>query len=34
VTLYDTAQHAEDARHSLEAAGFPPRDISVSAGLK
>jgi stress response protein YsnF len=29
VTLYDTAQHAEDARHSLEAAGFPPRDISM-----
>src|SRR5215813_1582984 len=29
VTLYDTAQHAEAARHNLEAAGFSPSDIST-----
>jgi hypothetical protein len=29
VTLYDTAEHAEGARRSLEAAGFPPSDISM-----
>jgi hypothetical protein len=29
VTLYDTSEHAEGARHSLEAAGFPPSDISM-----
>ncbi|MGA7240232.1 MAG: hypothetical protein WBY44_31400, partial [Bryobacteraceae bacterium] len=28
VTLYDTAEHAEAARRNLEAAGFPPSDIS------
>src|SRR5262249_24229656 len=26
---YDTAQHAEAARHNLEAAGFSPSDIST-----
>jgi stress response protein YsnF len=29
VTLYDTAQHAEAARRNLEAAGFPPGEISI-----
>lgn len=29
VTLYDTAEHAEAARHSLEAAGFAPSEISM-----
>jgi hypothetical protein len=29
VTLYDTADHAEAARRSLEAAGFPPSEISI-----
>jgi uncharacterized protein (TIGR02271 family) len=29
VTLYDTAEHAERARRGLEAAGFPPSDISM-----
>jgi uncharacterized protein (TIGR02271 family) len=29
VTLYDTAGHAADARRSLEAAGFPPSEIST-----
>jgi stress response protein YsnF len=29
VTLYDTADHAEAARRSLEAAGFVPSDISM-----
>jgi uncharacterized protein (TIGR02271 family) len=35
VTLYDTAGHAADARRSLEAAGFPPSEISTltSSGL-
>jgi stress response protein YsnF len=35
VTLYDTAGHANDARRSLEAAGFPAAEISTltSAGL-
>jgi uncharacterized protein (TIGR02271 family) len=35
VTLYDTAEHAQDARRSLEAAGFPASEISTltSAGL-
>jgi uncharacterized protein (TIGR02271 family) len=35
VTLYDTAAHAADARRSLEAAGFPPGEISTltSSGL-
>jgi hypothetical protein len=29
VTLYDTAEHGEGARRSLEAAGFSPIDISM-----
>jgi len=29
VTLYDTAEHAEAARRSLESAGFTPGDISM-----
>lgn len=29
VTLYDTAQHAEAARHNLEAAGFSAGEISM-----
>src|SRR6202022_3353329 len=29
VTLYDTAEHAEAARRSLEAAGFAPGEIST-----
>ncbi len=29
VTLYDTAEHAEAARRSLEAAGFAPSEISL-----
>ena len=29
VTLYDTAEHAEAARRSLEAAGFAPGEISM-----
>lgn len=29
VTLYDTMQHAEAAKRSLEAAGFAPNDIST-----
>ena len=29
VTLFDTAQHAEAARHNLEGAGFSPGDISI-----
>ena len=29
VTLYDTAEHAEAARRNLEAAGFPPSEISM-----
>ena len=29
VTLFDTAQHAETARHNLEAAGFAPNEISI-----
>jgi stress response protein YsnF len=29
VTLFDTAQHAEAARNNLEAAGFPPGEIST-----
>jgi hypothetical protein len=29
VTLYDTAEHAEAARHNLKAAGFPPSEISM-----
>ena len=29
VTLYDTAEHAEAARKNLEAAGFPPVEISM-----
>jgi uncharacterized protein (TIGR02271 family) len=29
VTLYDTAEHAEAAKRSLEAVGFPPSDISM-----
>jgi uncharacterized protein (TIGR02271 family) len=29
VTLFDTAEHAEAARHNLEAAGFPGSEISV-----
>ena len=29
VTLYDTAEHAEAARRSLEAAGFSPSEISM-----
>ena len=29
VTLYDTAEHAEAARLGLEAAGFPPSDMSM-----
>ena len=29
VTLYDTAEHAEAARHSLEGAGFAPSEISL-----
>ena len=29
VTLYDTVDHAEAARHSLEAAGFSPGEISM-----
>jgi uncharacterized protein (TIGR02271 family) len=29
VTLYDSAGHAADARRSLEAAGFPPSEIST-----
>jgi uncharacterized protein (TIGR02271 family) len=29
VTLYDTADHAEAARHNLEAAGFAPSEISM-----
>jgi uncharacterized protein (TIGR02271 family) len=29
VTLYDTADHAEDARRNLEAAGFEPSEISL-----
>jgi hypothetical protein len=29
VTLYDTVDHAEAARHSLEAAGFAPSEISM-----
>lgn len=35
VTLYDTAGHANEARRSLEAAGFPASEISTltSAGL-
>jgi uncharacterized protein (TIGR02271 family) len=35
VTLYDTAEHAAQARRSLEAAGFPSNEISTlsSAGL-
>jgi uncharacterized protein (TIGR02271 family) len=28
VTLYDTAEHAEAAKRNLEAAGFPPSEIS------
>jgi uncharacterized protein (TIGR02271 family) len=29
VTLYDTAEHAEAARHNLKAAGFPTGEISM-----
>jgi uncharacterized protein (TIGR02271 family) len=29
VTLYDTAEHAEAARHNLKATGFPPSEISM-----
>jgi stress response protein YsnF len=29
VTLYDTAKHANEAKRSLEAAGFPPSEIST-----
>jgi len=29
VTLYDSAKHANEARQSLEAAGFPPSEIST-----
>ena len=29
VTLFDTPEHAEAARHNLEAAGYPASDISV-----
>jgi uncharacterized protein (TIGR02271 family) len=29
VTLYDTAEHGEAARRNLEAAGFPPGEISM-----
>ena len=29
VTLYDTAEHAEVARHSLESAGFPASEMST-----
>ena len=29
VTLYDTAEHAEVARHNLESAGFPASEISM-----
>ncbi len=29
VTLYDTAEHAEAAKRSLEAAGFAPSEISL-----
>ncbi len=29
VTLYDTAEHAEAAKRSLEQAGFPPSEISM-----
>ncbi len=29
VTLYDTAEHAEAAKHSLESAGFSPSEISM-----
>ena len=29
VTLYDTAEHAEAARRSLESAGFAPGEISM-----
>src|SRR5215467_11243043 len=29
VTLYDTAEHAENARKSLESAGFAPSEISM-----
>jgi uncharacterized protein (TIGR02271 family) len=29
VTLYDNSQHAEAAKHNLEIAGFPSRDIST-----
>ena len=29
VTLFDTAHHAEAARHNLEAAGFAPSEISI-----
>jgi uncharacterized protein (TIGR02271 family) len=29
VTLYDTAEHADAARRNLEAAGFPPSEIST-----
>src|SRR5580765_4253743 len=30
VTLYDTAEHGEGTRRSLEAAGFSPIDISMN----
>jgi hypothetical protein len=29
VTLYDTAEHAKAAKHNLEAAGYPPSEISM-----
>jgi predicted O-methyltransferase YrrM len=29
VTLYDTAEHAEAAKRSLESAGFSPSEISM-----
>jgi hypothetical protein len=29
VTLFDTAQHAEAAKHNLESAGFSPGEIST-----
>jgi uncharacterized protein (TIGR02271 family) len=32
VTLYDTEQHAEDAKHNLEAAGFRSGDMSTLTG--
>jgi uncharacterized protein (TIGR02271 family) len=31
VTLFDTAEHAETAKHNLELAGFPASEISVTS---